>query len=48
MKEITLKFIGDIFPGDEIFTCGFGIKSKTTEANAEMKAPPAWVLERLR
>ena len=36
MKEITLKFIGDIFPGDEIFTCGFGIKSKTTEANSEL------------
>ena len=36
MKEITLKFIGDIFPGDEIFTSGFGIKSKTTDANAEL------------
>lgn len=36
MKEISLKFIGDIFPGDEIFTCGFGIKSKTTNANEEL------------
>ena len=25
-----LTFIGDIFPGDEIFTVGFGIKSKST------------------
>lgn len=27
----TLTFVGDIFPGDEMFTRGFGIKSKTNE-----------------
>lgn len=27
----TLTFTGDIFPGDEMFTKGFGIKSKTNE-----------------
>lgn len=30
---VKLSFIGDIFPADEFFTCGFGIKSKTTEEN---------------
>lgn len=30
---IKLTFIGDIFPGDELFTSGFGIKSKTVETN---------------
>lgn len=30
---VKLTFIGDIFPADELFTCGFGIKSKTNEEN---------------
>lgn len=32
----SLTFIGDIFPGDEIFTKGFGIKSKTSEGNVAL------------
>ena len=35
MSLITLKFIGDIFPADELMTSGFGIKSKTTSAIAQ-------------
>lgn len=31
---LSLTFIGDIFPGDEIFTAGFGVRSKTTIENA--------------
>ena len=31
---LKLTFIGDIFPGDEIFTAGFGIRSGTTPENA--------------
>lgn len=30
---IELTFIGDIFPGDELFTKGYGIKSKTDESH---------------
>lgn len=30
---VKLTFIGDIFPADELFTSGFGIKSKTNEKN---------------
>jgi len=30
---IGLTFIGDIFPGDELFTKGYGIKSKTDESH---------------
>ncbi len=32
---IKLTFIGDIFPGDEFFTSGFGIKSKTVRGNIQ-------------
>lgn len=32
---IKLTFLGDIFPGDELFTQGFGIKSKTVEKNLQ-------------
>ena len=31
---LRLQFIGDIFPGDELFTAGFGIRSKTSEGRA--------------
>ncbi|MBO4263508.1 MAG: CapA family protein [Bacteroidales bacterium] len=31
---MTLAFIGDIFPGDEQLTAGFGIRTKTTDALA--------------
>ena len=30
---VKLSFVGDIFPADEFFTCGFGIKSKTNKEN---------------
>lgn len=33
MKKLT--FVGDIFPGDELFTCGFGIRSKTDERSVK-------------
>ena len=32
---IRLTFIGDIFPADELFTYGFGIKSKTNNENVQ-------------
>jgi len=37
---LRLTLIGDIFPGDEIFTAGFGIRSRTTKENA-----PVWSRE---
>lgn len=37
---LRLRFIGDIFPGDEFFTAGFGIRSLTGEERAG-----AWMRE---
>ena len=31
-----LTFVGDIFPGDEFFTCGYGIKSKTDKEHVKL------------
>lgn len=33
---VNLSFVGDIFPSDELFTCGFGVKSMTNENRARL------------